>query len=322
MKRKFKILTLPLVDARIFFLFAIIISIIIIFISNVILNIMPEDVLKVYHLDKNELIVLNKDVSSDGFTKIQQLGEVERNLHKQVTTQFKTKITNETKVSTKLQSSYSEYLNSNSKIYPIYYSDKIDLKTLNINSLGLDVIEVGNYPKTDNEILLGEYNALGFMQENDISDMSDILGNEITLEIEGEKYDFTISGVAMGVGDYYTAYGNRLFNEPLGYSYYKRFATEKQKKQYIKDNLDVNNEEYLSSENYNVQSYVQKINITTNIVITLVFILILLPSYIRIRKILTYYHKKWDRHLIYIIPICLIIMFMVIVLKVNQVPMY
>lgn len=312
--KKLKICLLPMIEARYFLILTLLIGLLILGFTTLFTSELTTEQTYSRHLNSKELYVIDYPnlETDDNFLKINYLGEGEEVYPVMIDNQFT------------LQNQLSDYeptfelyeqLGSSTdrydyvKLAPIYINHEVSLKQMPLPSLGITSIQYGNYPINSNQLLVGELPAIYLQDELKLKSKSELIGRTISLVIDEDVYEFQISGITTGGTDFYLSYENHFFDyEPTRYSYYRQFDTKADKEQYILDTITTQGIEYYDSKNYNYFSVRLKAVIIMSIIITIMYIIILMPKLIGLNNILTSYRKRRTMPLILIIPGLLLVL--------------
>lgn len=204
-----------------------------------------------------------------------------------------------------LKSNFYQY--SQNKFTPSLYANLTSRQVSNTNMpnpiYGIDQILTGAYPQEKNDILIGEYTAIGYLNMLNLNNYSDLIGQTITLKVNGSEYKYVISGVYLGGEALLTSPDNMLFGSyksNLEPSYYRHFNSSFQKNKYIKEN-SLNESEYIDSST-NIVNF--KFLVISILLVLLNVSYILLSAFILKNDYLVIkFYKQYKTLLLLVIPI-------------------
>lgn len=164
-----------------------------------------------------------------------------------------------------------------------------------ISSIGYDHMIVGEFPENNNEIMIGEIVANGYLELMNISSLSNLIGKEISIQTENSEKEFTICGVYSGGLNYVIAPVQGI--APKGKSSYHNFETIEQKNNFIKEN-NLEPGTYISKD----KTDVNPIAIVKLISLFITYVLswfCLSEEMIEEYKVLCYYQNRKSNYLYY-----------------------
>ncbi len=203
-----------------------------------------------------------------------------------------------------LKSNYYDYSQGDFKttLYPDYTSTIVRQTVMANQTYQLEQILTGSYPLEESDLLIGEYLAIGYMTELKLDSYQQLIGQEVTLKINNNNYQFTISGVYSGGEALITNAQNKQFKSQarnFNPSYYQQFSTKHAKEQYLKAS-GLRPEQYLdsSSNPVNIQLIIAgMLLLVLNLLFITLTILTLRTDYLVIK-----YYKQKRALLITVIP--------------------
>ncbi len=198
---------------------------------------------------------------------------------------------------------YTQNDYSSIALYPNLTSKEVELANINNDTYSISYIVAGDYPENRDEVLINEYIAQVYMDNNDFPSYESIIGKNIDVVYEGEKHPLIISGVSVGNDNLVSGFKDYDYT-PSYYGIYKDFDTKKSKEEYINTYLKNDNYNYIDSSMYNT---FKVINVFKSCILGIIFLSITIPPSVSKYKIIRYYDKTYTPVLIFTIPFILLV---------------
>ncbi len=186
------------------------------------------------------------------------------------------------------------------ELKPITINRDVNISQLSIPSLGINHLAYGRYPTNTNQIALGELPAISLCSQQELSDCKKLLGQDISLSVNGSEQIFEVSGITSGGLDIYANANLQLFDRNELFSYLYSFSSVKEKKTFIANYNE--NFDYIDSSDYNQIGMKCKVSIIELILITTSYGFICMNELNKIKIKLKAFKQQKDWFLIYFMP--------------------